>query len=126
MWLTRLVDRRVVLRKCCMAITATVRKRRTPAQREKILTAYQRSQLTQREFASQAGISVSALGFWLRKATAQRTTPATAFVRVPNVLAQTSGPAVYRLHLGEGIDLEIGSGFRTEELASLLQLLRSL
>jgi hypothetical protein len=109
-----------------MPTTATVRQRRTPAQRKKILTAYRRSQLTQREFARQAGISVSGLQFWLRKAAAKCTTPATAFVRVPNLLAQTSGPAVYRLHLGEGIDLEIGAGFRTEELASLLQLLRSL
>src|SRR5271157_1967114 len=109
-----------------MPTIPNVRQRPTEAQREKILTAYRRSQLTQREFARRAGISVSALQLWLRKAAAQRTIPATAFVRVPNVLAQTSGPAVYRLHLGEGIDLEIGSGFRTEELASLLQLLRSL
>ena len=109
-----------------MSTTPTVRKRPTQAQREKILTAYRRSQLTQREFASQAGISVSALQSWLRKAAARPSTQATAFVQVPNLLAPASGPAVYRLHLGDGIDLEVRSGFRTEELASLLQLLRSL
>jgi hypothetical protein len=47
-------------------------------------------------------------------------------VQVPNLLAQAPGPAVYRLHLPGAIDLEVGSGFRPEELASLLQLLRSL
>jgi transcriptional regulator with XRE-family HTH domain len=109
-----------------MPTTPTVRKRPTQAQREKILTAYRRSQLTQREFASQAGISVSALQFWLRKAAARPSRQATAFVQVPNLLAPASGPAVYRLHLGDGIDLEVRPGFRAEELASLLQLLRSL
>jgi hypothetical protein len=109
-----------------MQTTPTVRHRPTQAQRETILTAYRRSQLTQREFASQAGISVSALQLWLRKAAASPSSPATAFVQVPNLLAPVPGPAVYRLHLGGGIDLEVGSGFRPEELASLLQLLRSL
>jgi transcriptional regulator with XRE-family HTH domain len=109
-----------------MPTTPTARKRPIQAQRETILTAYRRSQLTQREFASQAGISVSALQLWLRKAAARPSSQATAFVQVPNLLAQAPGPAVYRLHLSGGIDLEVGSGFRPEELASLLQLLRSL
>lgn len=108
-----------------MPITPSVRMRLTQAQREAILTAYRRSQLTQREFASQAGISVSGLQLWLRKAAARPSTQ-TAFVQVPNLLAQTPGPAVYRLHLPGAIDLEVGSGFRPEELASLLQVVRSL
>ncbi len=108
-----------------MPTTPTVRMRLTQAQREAILTAYRRSQLTQREFARQARISVSALQLWLRKAAARPCTQ-TAFVQVPNLLAQAPGPAVYRLHLPGGIDLEVGSGFRPEELASLLQALRSL
>ena len=109
-----------------MPITPTVRRRPTQAQREAILTAYRRSQLTQREFASQAGISVSALQLWLRKAAGRPSIQTTAFVQVPNLLAQAPGPAVYRLHLPGAIDLEVGSGFRPEELASLLQVLRSL
>jgi hypothetical protein len=109
-----------------MPTTPTVRQRLTQAQRETILTAYRRSQLTQREFASQAGISVSALQLWLRKASARPCTQTTAFVQVPNLLAPAPGPAVYRLHLPGAIDLEVGSGFRPEELTCLLQLLRSL
>jgi transposase-like protein len=109
-----------------MSTTSTVRKRPTQAQRETIVTAYRRSQLTQREFASQAGISVSALQLWLRKAAAGPSTETAAFVQVPNLLAQAPAPAVYRLHLPGAIDLEVGSGFRPEELASLLQVLRSL
>ena len=109
-----------------MPTTPTVRKRPTQAQREAILTAYRRSQLTQREFARQAGISVSALQLWLRKAAARPCTHPTAFVQVPNLLAQAPDPAVYRLRLPGAIDLEVSSGFRPEELASLLQVLRSL
>ena len=109
-----------------MPTTPTIRKRPTQEQREAVLSAYRRSQLTQREFASQAGISVSGLQLWLRKAAARRCTQTTAFVQVPNLLAQTPGPAVYRLHLPGAIDLEVGSGFRPEELASLLQVVRSL
>jgi hypothetical protein len=103
-----------------------VRKHFSQAQREAIVSGYRRGQLTQREFANQAGISVSALQLWLRKSTSMASNPTTAFVQVPNLLSQRSGPPVYRLHLGSGIDLEINSGFRPEELASLLQLLRSL
>jgi transcriptional regulator with XRE-family HTH domain len=109
-----------------MPTTPTVRKRLTQAQRETILAAYRRSQLTQREFANQAGISVSALQLWLRKAATRACTQTTAFVQVPNLLAQAPGPAMYRLHLPGGVDLELSPGFRPEELASLLELLRSL
>jgi transcriptional regulator with XRE-family HTH domain len=109
-----------------MQTTPTVRHRPTQAQRETILTAYRRSQLTQREFASQARISVSTLQLWLRKAAARPSSQTAAFVQVPNLLAQAPGPGMYRLHLPGAIDLEVGSGFRPEELASLLQLLRSL
>jgi hypothetical protein len=107
-----------------MPTTLTVRKRPTQAQREAILTAYRDSQLTQREFASRAGISVSALQLWLRNATPRSSTRGTAFVQVPNLLGQAPGSAMYRLHLPRGVDLEVSSGFRPEELASLLQLLR--
>ena len=109
-----------------MPTTRTVRMRPTQAQREAILTAYRRSQLTQREFASQAGISVSALQLWLRKAAGRHSNQTTDFIQVPNLLAQAPGPAAYRLHLQGGIDLEVSSGFRPEELTCLLQVLRSL
>jgi len=104
----------------------TARRHLTEGQRQSIVDSYRRGLLSQREFAAQAGIGVSTLQLWLRKfATPAVNRPAT-FVEVPNLLAQAPRPASYRLHLEKGIDLEVGSGFRTEELASLLQLLRSL
>lgn len=109
-----------------MSTPPTVRKRPTQEQRETILRAYRRSQLSQREFAAQAGIGVSTLQLWLRKSATRSSGAETAFVQVPNLLGQAASPALYRLRLPGGIDLEMGSGFRTEELASLLQVLRSL
>ena len=108
-----------------MAKTPTVHRHLTQAQREKILKAYRDSQLSHREFAARAGIGLSTLHVWLRKAAASPTTPATAFVQVPNLLAQAPGALMYRVHLAGEVEVEVSSGFRPQELASLLQLLRA-
>jgi transposase-like protein len=108
-----------------MQNSSHARKHSTPAQREKILQSYQRSQLTQKEFAAQAGIGVSTLAAWLRKAAAKKE-GGSSFVAVPNLLpAPPSGPA-YRLQWPGGLTLEIRRGFASGELASLLQLLPNL
>jgi transcriptional regulator with XRE-family HTH domain len=108
-----------------MAIPSTVRKRLTQAQRELILKDYQESQLTQAEFAERAGISVSTLQLWLRKYSASTPPQAQAFVEVPNLLGQVSTAPMYRIELGSGIRLELSWGFKPEELALLLELLRA-
>jgi transposase-like protein len=99
-----------------------VRKHSTPAQREKILQAYQRSQLTQKEFAREAGIGVSTLAAWRRKA-AVKGQDRPSFVAVPNLLPVAPASPAYRLQWPGGLSLEVRSGFSTGELAALLQLL---
>lgn len=105
-----------------MQTSSAVRKRLTPAQREKILSAYRRGKLSQREFAAQSGIGLSTLQLWLRKSASPRA-DAGGFVELPNLLGQPPGGAVYRLHLKNGVIVEMGSGFQSEEVAALLQLL---
>ena len=107
-----------------MAKTPSVGKQLTQAQRDKILKAYRASQLSQREFAARTGIGLSTLYSWLRKAGAQPAIPVPAFVRVPNLLAHPPAARLYRIHLPGGVEVEIGSDFRPDELASLLQILR--
>ncbi len=102
------------------------RKHRSPAQREELLVAYRQSQLTQREFAQQAGIGVSTLQAWLRKAPASADASAPTFVPVPNLLATPPATPAYRLHWPGGLSLELRAGFAVEELAALLQLLPAL
>jgi len=109
-----------------MQNSRSVRKHRTAAQREDILRDYRGSQLTQKEFATQAGISVSTLQTWLRMAPGRPALTGSAFVAVPNLLPAAPAPPAYRLQWPGGLSLEVRAGFVSEELAALLQLLPAL
>jgi transposase-like protein len=98
----------------------------TPAQRARIIQDYRRGQLSQKECAAQAGIGVTTLQSWLRKAASATPAPRAKFLPVPNLLTATPARSTYRLHLAEGLQLEISSGFRPEELITLLQVVREL
>jgi hypothetical protein len=105
-----------------MQNSSHLRRHSTPAQRAKILQAYGRSQLPQKEFAAQAGIGVSTLAAWLRKAAVQKEC-GSSFVAVPNLLAASPAAPAYRLQWPGGLSLEVRSGFSSQELGALLQLL---
>jgi transposase-like protein len=109
-----------------MQDTSRVRKHFTPEQREKILQSYRDSQLTQKEFAFEAGIGVSTLCAWLRKAVVAKRGGGAAFVAVPNLLSALPAPPAYRLQWPGGLSLEVRAGFSPEELATLMQLLPAL
>jgi transposase-like protein len=101
------------------------RRHHTPAQKDRLLAQYRRSGLTQRQFAAKAGIGYSTLTLWLRKAGPASKPPKSAFVAVPNLLATTAA-ATYRLRFSGGLSVEVASGFRSEELAALLQVVQRL
>ena len=107
-----------------MAISKGVSKHWTPAQRESILRAYRRSELTQKAFAGEAGIGLSTLQKWLRASGAAPASPV-EFVAVPNVLAHSPAASVYRLRWPHGVVLELSPGFRPEEVAALLPILEA-
>lgn len=109
-----------------MQNSTQVRKHRTAAQRQSILEDYRRSQLTQKEFGAQAGVSASTLQAWLRKAPARPPAGGSVFMAVPNLLSAAPAAPVYRLHWPGGLSLEVRAGFAAEELAALLQLLPKL
>jgi len=81
--------------------------------------------MTQKEFATQAGVCVSTLQAWLRKAPDRQPAAGSVFVAVPNLLSAPSAPA-YRLQWSGGLSLEVRSGFSPQELGALLQLLPKL
>lgn len=103
-----------------------VQRRHTAAQRHEILTAYQRSQLTQKAFAAHAGIGGSTLTAWLRKAAPAEPSGAAAFVPVPNLFSAATAAPAYRLQFPRGHVVEVGPGFQSAELAALLQLVQAL
>lgn len=81
-----------------MAKTRSARQHFTAGQRAQIIQDFRQAQLSQKEFAAQAGIGVTTLQSWLRKA------------------ASTTS----------GMQLEVCSGFRPEELTTLLRVVREL
>jgi len=110
-----------------MELIRTVGRRRFgPEEREQLLVAYRRSGLTQREFASQHGVSLSSLVLWLRKhrqMTRASTRP--PFIALPTGLAALSSPQrTYAVDLGGGQRLEIARGFDREEVEQLCRILR--
>ena len=108
-----------------MQNSLSIRQRFTPAQRQSILHAYARRQLSQREFAAGAGLSLSTLHGWLRKSPASQASGLSGFVPLPNPLPRAAAP-VYRLEFPGGVMLEVPSGFDAAELGSLVQTLRAL
>lgn len=108
-----------------MQRSTRVRRRCTPAQRAKILAAYERSRLPQKDFAAQAGIGHSTLTLWLRQAAAKDSGNST-FVPVPNLFSVASASPSYRLQFPRGVIVEVASGFQAEELGALLKQVQTL
>jgi hypothetical protein len=103
------------------------RQYRTRAEKAKIVAAYKRSGLSQRDFSLQHGIAPSNIQRWVGQfpASAKPAHPA-ALVEVPNLLAAQPGPGAYRLHFPQGLQLEVARGFEIGEVRALAQLLQSL
>ncbi len=109
-----------------MQTTSSLHKHLTPPQREKILQAWRASPLPDKAFAAQAGVGVSTLHAWHRKAAVRPRDEPSTFVTVPNLLAAAPAAPAYRLQWPGGLSLELRPGFDTAELAALLQLLPAL
>ena len=107
-----------------MARTSGLPKRFTAAEREELLKAYRRSDSSQREFCARHGLGLSTLGFWLRKEKRHRSSEA-GFVEIPNLATAASAPALYRVHLRNGVSLELSPGFRSVEVEALIGLLQA-
>jgi hypothetical protein len=88
---------------------------------EQLISDYERSGLTQREFARQRGLKLTTFQYWLYR----RVKPASAGlveVEVP-VEARANGPTHYRLEFPGGKVLSFSGPLRGEELEQLCQLL---
>ncbi len=109
-----------------MKQSTRVRRRWSGAQKDKMLAAYRRSQLTQRDFAAQAQVGLSTLTRWLRTEARRAASGAAELVAVPNLFSAPAGVAAYRLQLPRGVIVEVAAGFQPEELGALLQLAQGL
>ena len=109
-----------------MAKIRSTRQHFTARQRAQIIQDYRQAQLSQKEFAAQAGIGVTTLQSWLRKAAGTTLATRVKFLPVPNLLTAPPARSTYRLHLTGGMQLEVCSGFLPEELTTLLRAVREL
>jgi hypothetical protein len=91
-----------------------------------LLEEYRRSDLTQKDFAAEAGIGLSTFHAWLRRDQADGKAGNAQFVSLPGLGLPAAAAPMYRLELPSRVILEIPSGFRAEELARLVEVLRSL
>jgi len=109
-----------------MQTSLRARKHSSPAQRDKILRAYRRSQLTQKQFAAEVGMGLSTLQAWLRKAVVGQDGGRSGFLPVPNLFSASPAASTYRIQWPGGLSLEVRSGFADQELAVLLQALHTI
>jgi transposase-like protein len=109
-----------------MKQSTRVRRRWSVAQKDRLLAACRRSQLSQRDFAAQAQVGLSTLTRWLRTEARNKDSGPSELVAVPNLFSATAGVAAYRLQLPRGVIVEVAPGFQTEELGALLRLAQAL
>ena len=96
-------------------------------ERERLLAAFHRSALTQRQFAAQAGLGLSRLQGWLYKAKRGKPSQLQRLIEMPQALRPADSAPVagsYKLHWPSGLSLEVPRGFTPQELAWLCDLLR--
>ena len=79
--------------------------------------------MSQREFATQVGISVATLTKWRKQSSATPPPDRPQFVALPNLVPKSTPGPIYRLVLPSGLALEVRNGFTARELATWLQLL---
>jgi hypothetical protein len=97
------------------------------AEKAQVVAAFQRSGLSQRDFAILHGIAASNLQRWVNQSQiADESEGHAALVEVPNLLARGVGSRAYRLHFPKGFMLEVAGGFETGEVRALAQMVQSL
>jgi transposase-like protein len=100
--------------------TGLVRRRKTPAERQRLLARFHESQMTQRDFATRHGIGLSSLGKWLRL---ESTAPSPPVKFNELVLPNTSLRYPVEVVSPQGWIVRLQNGFEVHSLSQVLQAL---
>jgi hypothetical protein len=110
-----------------MQTKSGLRRYRTRAEKAKIVAAYKRSGLSQRDFAQQQRIAPSNIQRWVPQfPVSGKAAASVGLVELPNLLGNRSGSGTYKLHFPKGLLLEVAPGFEVGEVRVLAQLLQGL
>ena len=108
-----------------MQIRSLRRPHKSAADRTEILTAFEASGLSSRDFARQHGICVSTLYRWRRLSPGAEGTNRACLLELPRGVGTPRTQPAYRLLLPSGVTLEVAPGFDPDELRTLTELLRT-
>ena len=97
-------------------------RRLSEEEKHRVVTGYGKSGETLKECARKAGIGLSTLSLWRRQRARLGRAQLVAVDVVPG--EATAGSGSYRVTLPGGVSLEIGHGFKTSELRSILEVVR--
>ena len=109
-----------------MRSSSRARPHKTPAERVEILRAYGQTVLSAHRFAREHGIAPSTLFRWRRLGENPTRPDRAEVIEVPNLLVPPHAAPAYCLRFAHGVSLEVGSGFKPEELRALVEIVRGL
>jgi transposase-like protein len=89
----------------------SIRRRKTAQQRQRLVTLFHQSQLTQRDFAARHGVGLSTLGKWLHREGKKRLPPVKFHeVALPNPVprwaVEVVSPKGWIVRLQNGVELQ--------------------
>jgi hypothetical protein len=97
-----------------------------------LVAAWQSSGLSQSEFCRRRGVALKAFGRWKRRYAGldagerkDGSGASSRFIEVRGASVPPGGSRAYRLGLPNGVTVEVGSGFDSGELSSLLSVAKS-
>jgi hypothetical protein len=105
-----------------LCVISTRGARRRPEHVEQILSVYEASGLTQREFAQQAGMGYSTLTYWLRRRRREGVPLKPARWWPVEVKPEGRGGGAYQVQSAAGPSVRIPCGFDPAEVRTLLEL----
>ncbi len=98
-----------------------MRRRRSAEEWQEILVRQNEARLTDAQVAEETGVSVSGLRHWRRRLK-NRTESTQALVEVTTLLARGE----LKVHLPNGLIVEVSGGWPVDQLATVVRQLRSL
>ena len=100
---------------------------RTAAQMRRLIDAWEGSELTQREFAEQKGLTYAAFQYWRRrlKALDEAEQPVLVPLRVVKSCSVAAGSDRIEVRVGKDVSISIPPGFDELEMRRVLEVVRA-